>query len=191
MKITLNIDISASELGSILAGAFLGAQKAMEKKEQKKSNPVGYKFRKVAKRKPDYGGNNLDIDEEFAAQQKVAEEVAKENPSLLKDEVPKKRGRGRPRLTPKQKAERAAARAAAQKPASKPRVTRRWSTQEVAWLKKKIGKKKQITKFSDAVISDFENTFGYARTEKSLVMKAQDLLGKRDKYKGKKYGKRK
>jgi len=190
MKITLNIDISASELGNILAGALLGAQKAMEKKEQEKSNPVGYKFRKVAKRKPHYGGKNLDIDEEFASQQKIAEEVAKENPSLLKDEVPIKRGRGRPRLTPEQKAENAAKKAA-NKPASKKRVTRRWSTQEVAWLKKKIGKSKKVAKFSDSVISDFENTFGYARTEKSLVMKAQDLLGKRDKYKGKKYGKRK
>tara|TARA_B100000287_G_scaffold425760_1_gene472595 strand:+ start:3838 stop:4407 length:570 start_codon:yes stop_codon:yes gene_type:complete len=189
MKITLNIDISASELGNILAGALSGAQKAMEEKEQKKSNPVGYKFRKVD-RKPQYGGKNLDIDEEFAAQQKVAKEVAKENPSLLKDEVPKKRGRGRPRLTPEQKAENAAKRAA-KKAASKKRVTRRWSTQEVAWLKNKIGKSKKITKFGDDVVSDFENTFGYARTEKSLVMKAQSVLGERDKYKGKKYGKRK
>lgn len=173
MKITLNIDISASELGSILAGAFSGAQKAMEKKEQKKSNPVGYKFKTVPKKvtKP--------------TPEQELKPVANEQP------VVKKRGPGRPRLTPEQKAERAAAKAAAQKPASKKRVTRRWSTQEIAWLKKKIGKKKQITKFSNSVVSDFENTFGYARTEKSLVMKAQDLLGKRDKYKGRKYGKRK
>ena len=173
MKITLNIDISASELGSILAGAFSGAQKAMEKREAQNANAVKYKFRSVPK--------------------KVTKPTPKQELQPVPDEEPvaKKRGRGRPRLTPEQKAERAAARAAAQKPASKKRVTRRWSTQEVAWLKKKIGKKKQITKFSNSVISDFENTFGYARTEKSLVMKAQDLLGKRDKYKSKKYGKRK
>tara|TARA_Y100000592_G_C5474483_1_gene321454 strand:+ start:2347 stop:2865 length:519 start_codon:yes stop_codon:yes gene_type:complete len=172
MKITLNIDISASELGSILAGAFSGAQKAMEKKEQQTTKPHRYKFKTVPK--------------------KVTKPTPKQELQPVPDEEPaaKKRGRGRPRLTPEQKAERAAIRAA-QKPASKKRVTRRWSTQEVAWLKKKIGKSKKIAKFSDAVVSDFEKTFGYARTEKSLVMKAQDLLGRRDKYKGKKYGKRK
>lgn len=172
MKITLNIDISASELGSILAGAFSGAQKAMEQKEQQKTTPHRYKFKTVSK--------------------KVAKPTPKQEQKPVANEQPvvKKRGPGRPRLTPEQKAERAAAKAA-QKPASKTRVTRRWSTQEVAWLRKKIGKKKQITKFSNSVISDFKNTFGYARTEKSLVMKAQDLLGKREKYKGKKYGKRK
>ena len=61
----------------------------------------------------------------------------------------------------------------------------------MAWLKKKIGKRKSFTSASDAIVADFENTFGYARTEKSLVMKAQDLLGRRDKYKGRKYGKNK
>ena len=105
--------------------------------------------------------------------------------------ITKKRGRGRPRLTPEQRAERVAAKKVAEKTVSKKRVTRRWSTQEVAWLKKKIGKRKSFTSASDAIVADFENTFGYARTEKSLVMKAQDLLGRRDKYKGRKYGKNK
>ena len=146
------------------------AQSGLWRKRGQKPNAVKYKFRSVPK-KP----------------------TPKQELQPVPDEKPvaKKRGRGRPRLTPEQKAERAAARAAEQKPASKKRVTRRWSTQEVAWLKKKIGKSKKITKFSNSVVSDFENTFGYARTEKSLVMKAQDLLGRRDKYKGKKYGKRK
>tara|TARA_B100002019_G_scaffold278831_1_gene280102 strand:+ start:1361 stop:1876 length:516 start_codon:yes stop_codon:yes gene_type:complete len=171
MKITLNIDISASELGSILAGAFAGAKQAMDKKEQQVTKPHRYKFKTVPK--------------------KATEPTPKKEQKPVSNEQPVvKRGRGRPRLTPEQKAENAAKRAA-KKTASKKRVTRRWSTQEVAWLKKKIGKSKKVTKFSDSVVSDFENTFGYARTEKSLVMKAQDLLGKRDKYKGKKYGKRK
>ena len=35
MKISLSIDISADELGSILAGALMGAKEAMASKKQK------------------------------------------------------------------------------------------------------------------------------------------------------------
>ena len=167
MKISLCIDISADELGSILAGALMGAKEAMASKKQK-TGAVKYKFRKVSSKKQE--------------QKPVAES---------QEPITKKRGRGRPRLTPEQRAERVAAKKVAEKTVSKKRVTRRWSTQEVAWLKKKIGKRKSFTSASDAIVADFENTFGYARTEKSLVMKAQDLLGRRDKYKGRKYGKNK
>jgi len=189
MKITINIDISGEEIGKILKGALIGAKQELAKK------PV--KFRKV-KKKVRYGGQNLDIDEEFAAQQKIAEEVTKEHPSLLKDEVPKKRGRGRPRLTPEQKLERRKARLAAKKSnvkvvKEKPSkvVKRRWTTQEKAWLQTVAMKGKKKASINKSMVKKFEKQFGYERSLKSLEMKAQDLLGKRDKYKDKKYGKRK
>tara|TARA_B100000963_G_C22640769_1_gene680293 strand:+ start:11076 stop:11576 length:501 start_codon:yes stop_codon:yes gene_type:complete len=166
MKISLSIDISADELGSILAGALMGAKEAMASKKQK-TGAVKYKFRKVSSKKQE--------------QKPVA---------VPQEPITKKRGPGRPRLTPEQKEERLAKKQV-EKSGSKKRVMRRWSTQEVAWLKKKIGKKKKVTRFSDSTVAKFEKTFGYARTEKSLVMKAQDLLGNRRKYKGRKYGKNK
>ena len=194
MKITINIDISGEEIGKILKGALKGAKKEVAKGSK---TPKPANFRKV-RRKVRYGGKNLDIDEEFAAQQKIAAEVTKEHPSLLKDEVPKKRGRGRPRLTPEQKLERRKARLALQTPKAKAAkakpstvVKRRWTTQEVAWLQTVAMKGKRNASFSKTMVTKFKKQFGYERSLKSLEMKAQDLLGKRDKYKGKKYGKRK
>ena len=194
MKITINIDISGEEIGKILKGALVGAKKEIAGKSR---TPTPAKFRKIH-RKARYGGKNLEIDEEFAAQQKVAKEVAKEHPSLLKDEVPKKRGRGRPRLTPEQKLERKKAKKALKKAEAKvvnttkkKVVKRRWTTQEVAWLQTVAMKGKKKTSISKTMVKKFEKQFGYERSLKSLEMKAQDLLGKRDKYKDKKYGKRK
>ena len=195
MKITINIDISGEEIGEILKGALAGAKKEVAKKSRRTKTPA--KFRKV-NRKLRYGGNNLDIDEEFATQQKVAAEVDKEHPSLLKDELPKKRGRGRPRLTPEQKLERRKARNAVKKPKAKvvkptssKVVKRRWTTQEKAWLQTVAMKGKKKPSINKSMVKKFEKQFGYERSLKSLEMKARDLLGKRDKYKGKKYGKRK
>ena len=194
MKITINIDISGEEIGKILKGALVGAKKEIAGKSR---TPTPAKFRKIH-RKARYGGKNLEIDEEFAAQQKVAKEVAKEHPSLLKDEVPKKRGRGRPRLTPEQKLERKKAKKALKKAEAKvvnttkkKVVKRRWTTQEVAWLQTVAMKGKKKTSISKTMVKKFEKQFGYERSLKSLEMKAQDLLGKRDKYKDKKYGRRK
>ena len=194
MKITINIDISGEEIGEILRGAILGAKKQVAKKSR---TPTPAKFRKI-KKKVRYGGQNLDIDEEFAAQQKIAKEVTKEHPSLLKDEVPKKRGPGRPRLTPEQKLERKKAKKALKKTKAKvvnatknKVVKRRWTTQEVAWLRTVAMKGKSKYSISKTMVKKFEKQFGYERSLKSLEMKAQDLLGKRDKYKDKKYGKRK
>ena len=85
MKISLSIDISADELGSILAGALMGAKEAMASKKQK-TGAVKYKFRKVSSKKQE--------------QKPVAES---------QEPITKKRGRGRPRLTPEQRAERVAA----------------------------------------------------------------------------------
>lgn len=194
MKITINIDISGEEIGKILRGALVGAKKEIAGKSR---TPTQAKFRKV-NRKARYGGKNLEIDEEFAAQQKVAKEVAKEHPSLMKDEVPKKRGRGRPRLTPEQKLERKKAKKALKKAEAKvvnttkkKVVKRRWTTQEVAWLRTVAMKGKNNASISKTMVKKFEKQFGYERSLKSLEMKAQDLLGKRDKYKDKKYGKRK
>jgi len=194
MKITINIDISGEEIGEILRGALLGAKKEIAGKSR---TPTRAKFRKV-NRKARYGGKNLEIDEEFAAQQKIAVEVDKEHPSLMKDEVPKKRGRGRPRLTPEQKLERKKAKKALKKAEAKvvnttkkKVVKRRWTTQEVAWLQTVAMKGKRKTSISKTMVKKFEKQFGYERSLKSLEMKAQDLLGKRDKYKDKKYGKRK
>ena len=194
MKITINIDISGKEIGEILKGALVGAKKeiASESKIQTKAN-----FRKVKRIRP-YGGKNLEIGEEFAAQQKVAEEVTKEHPSLLKEEPSNKRGPGRPRLTPKQKLERREARlvslnanAKVVKNNKSKAVKRRWTTQEVAWLQTVAMKGKSKSSFNKTTVRQFKKMFGYARSLKSLDMKARDLLGKRDKYKDKKYGKRK
>ena len=189
MKITINIDISGEEIGKILKGALTGAKQEIAKKPAK--------FRKI-KKKVRYGGQNLDIDEEFAAQQKVAKEVTKDHPSLLKDGVPKKRGRGRPRLTPKQKLERRKARLASKKSNAKvvnknpsKVVKRRWTAQEKAWLQTVAMKGKNNPSINKSMVKKFKKQFGYERSLKSLDMKARDLLGKRDKYKGKKYGKRK
>ena len=194
MKITINIDISGEEIGKILKGALMGAKKEVAKRSKTKT-PA--KFRKI-NRKVRYGGKNLDIDEEFAAQQKIAAEVDKTHPSLLKGELPKKRGRGRPRLTPEQKLERRKARLAVKKSnvkavKEKPSkvVKRRWTTQEKAWLQTVAMKGKKKDSISKSMVKKFEKQFGYERSLKSLEMKARDLLGKRDKYKDKKYGKRK
>ena len=194
MKITINIDISGEEIGEILRGALVGAKKEIAGRSRTQTRA---KFRKV-NRKARYGGKNLEIDEEFAAQQKIAVEVDKEHPSLMKDEVPKKRGRGRPRLTPEQKLERKKAKEALKKAEAKvvnttekKVVKRRWTTQEVAWLRTVAMKGKRKTSISKTMVKKFEKQFGYERSLKSLEMKAQDLLGKRDKYKDKKYGKRK
>jgi len=194
MKITINIDISGEEIGKILKGALMGAKKEVAKRSKTKT-PA--KFRKI-NRKVRYGGKNLDIDEEFAAQQKIAAEVDKTHPSLLKGELPKKRGRGRPRLTPEQKLERRKARLAVKKSnvkvvKEKPSkvVKRRWTAQEKAWLQTVAMKGKKKDSISKSMVKKFEKQFGYERSLKSLEMKARDLLGKRDKYKDKKYGKRK
>jgi hypothetical protein len=193
MKITINIDISGEEIGKILKGALVGAKKEIASQSTKTRTKA--KFRKVKRDRP-YGGKNLDIDEEFAAQQKVAKEVTKEHPSLLKDYPSKKRGR--PRLTPKQKLERKKAKKALKKTEvkavkAKPSkvVKRRWTIQEVAWLKAVAMKGKNTTVINKSMVKKFEKQFGYERSLKSLEMKAQHLLGKRDKYKDKKYGKRK
>jgi hypothetical protein len=195
MKITINIDISGEEIGEILKGTLMGAKKEVAERSKTKT-PA--KFRKI-NRKVRYGGKNLDIDEEFAAQQKIAAEVDKTHPSLLKDELPKKRGRGRPRLTPEQKLERRKAKKLAlKKPEAKvvktkpsKVVKRRWTTQEVAWLQTVAMKGKRKSSIDQKMVKKFKKQFGYERSLKSLEMKAQDLLGKRDKYRGKKYGKRK
>lgn len=167
MKITINIDISGEEIGEILRGAILGAKKEVAKKSR---TPTPAKFRKITK----------------------------ERPSLLKEEVPKKRGPGRPRLTPEQQLERKKAKKALKKTnakvvnATKNKVVkRRWTTQEVAWLRTVAMKGKSKYSISKTMVKKFEKQFGYERSLKSLEMKAQDLLGKRDKYKDKKYGKRK
>ena len=196
MKVTINIDISGEEIGKILKGALLGVKKEIASESLKTNTKP--KFRKVVRKVRPYGGKNLEIDEEFAAQQKVADEVTKDHPSLLKDEVPKKRGRGRPRLTPEQKLERKKAKKALKKTKAKvvnatknKVVKRRWTTQEVAWLRTIAMKGKNNASISKTMVKKFEKQFGYERSLKSLEMKAQDLLGKRDKYKDKKYGKRK
>ncbi|HIG58926.1 MAG TPA: hypothetical protein EYQ21_05995, partial [Flavobacteriales bacterium] len=80
MKITINIDISGEEIGKILSGALVGAKKEIARQSTKTRTKA--KFRKVKRTLPRYGGKNLDIDEEFAAQQKVAKEVTMEHPSL-------------------------------------------------------------------------------------------------------------
>jgi hypothetical protein len=194
MKITINIDISGEEIGEILKGALMGAKKEVAKKSKTKTP---HKFRKI-NRKVRYGGNNLDINEEFAAQQKIAAEVDKTHPSLLKDELPKKRGPGRPRLTPEQRLERKKAKLALKKTEAKvvktkpsKVVKRRWTTQEVAWLQTVAMKGKRKSSIDQKMVKKFKKQFGYERSLKSLEMKAQDLLGKRAKYKGRKYGKSK
>lgn len=184
MKITLNIDISADELRSILVGALSGAKKSLAEARQQEKVNNNHTKRRIVKIK----------------QEPKPSPVVETSPNLAQELIeskkkPKKvvkRGRGRPRLTPEQKAERQAKKIASPPTTnSSSRKTRRWSVQEIFWLKKQIGGKKRLTSVSADVVADFENTFGYARTEKSIVMKAQDLLGNRDKYKGKKYGKRK
>ena len=200
MKITVKIDVSTEEITKILRGAIMGAKKEIAGVSKKTNTKA--KFRKVRRTVP---GNwpqpadkdGLHISEEFAAQTKVAKEVTKEHPSLLKDEVPKKRGRGRPRLTPEQRLERQKARKALKKPQVKvvkktqptnKVVKRRWTTQEQAWLRTVAMKGKRKTSINKSMVKKFEKQFGYERSLKSLEMKAQDLAGKRDKYRGKKYG---
>jgi hypothetical protein len=52
-------------------------------------------------------------------------------------------------------------------------------------------KGKRKSSIDQKMVKKFKKQFGYERSLKSLEMKAQDLLGKRAKYKGRKYGKSK
>lgn len=78
-----------------------------------------------------------------------------------------------------------AKRKGAKKASTKPRTMRRWTEEEVAWLKKHM-KNRPKSVVSKATVAAFKKKFGYERSAKSLSMKSQDIHGMRDKFKGKK-----
>lgn len=63
------------------------------------------------------------------------------------------------------------------------RTARRWTQEEVDWLKAQPGAK---TGANQALISAFKKRFGYERSMKSLSMKRQEIHGLRDKFKKRK-----
>lgn len=155
MKITATIEMTSEEVVNFVK-ALRGGLSA---KQESTSAPVVRKKKVV--RVPNHKKVNL------------TKEEAEEMQGIVRKVTPT------PSKTPPAK------RKGAKKASTKPRTSRRWTEEEVAWLKKHM-KNRPKSVVSKATVAAFKKQFGYERSAKSLSMKSQEIHGMRDKFKGKK-----